>query len=251
MELRTTEYPLLHPRTSDAVRVISWNVHYGSDESHGDDIMKALQSFDCDVLLLYELWADLKLPERIHALGYGGVYVEANYRRVFIPIGGGIALFSRFAIEDIRIVETIADGLLSVRRYYIEARLRVSSTFSLTVGMTHHSLPFEVGFSGACDVLYREVAKHTERFLFLGDLNALPNFKIVQKLRSRLAHLGPPLHFPSHPTSRWVKRLAFPRRLDYAFATHDVKDMLVGEARFGESHPSDHNPVLVHLRTNK
>ena len=254
MEMQKVEYPLLQPRTSNEVRVVSWNVYYGDGPTHADDVIAALKFFDCDVLLLYELSLEIDLPEKIHRLGYGGVFVEANYRRSYRllpPMKGGLALFSRFEIENYRIVETMSDGIFCVRRYYIEARLRVSENFSLTVGMTHNSLPFESGYARTCRALHEEIAKHKERYLFAADLNALPSFGVVQELHKQLIHLGPPLRETSHPTKRWVRYLTPARRIDYAFATPDVANMLIGQGRFGESHPSDHSPLLVHLRTDK
>jgi len=250
MEPRTVEYPLHTPRDSHEIRALSWNVHYGDSTKHAEDVVAALKRFDCDVLLLYELNYGIHMPERIHGLGYGGVAVEMNYRRGLVPLKGGVALFSRFPIEKYHVVETISDGLLCVRRYYVEAQLRVWDHFSLTVGMIHNTLPFEFGYRGACDALYREIRRHTKRFLFMSDLNALPSSRIVRKLESKFVHLGPSLSIPSHPTSRWVKWLTPQRRIDYAFATRDVAKMLVGGARFGESFPSDHSPLLVHLRTS-
>ena len=249
MGLRTVEYPLHKPRISNGVRIKSWNVYYGDSPRHGDDVVAAIQKSDCDIVALYELDAAQRIPEKLRdELGYGGMAVGLHSRRILRPFKGEIALFSRFPIGEYRVVTT-HHGLTQGQRCYIEARVRISPTFSLTVGMTHHPIPGDLGYRHACEVLLREVSKHTERYVFVSDLNALWWFKIARQLRTRLVHLGPDHRLPSHPTSRWVSWLP-KRRIDFAFCTPDVAEMLV-ESRFGESSPSDHSPIILHLRTNE
>jgi|GEM_PF-5385165 endonuclease/exonuclease/phosphatase family metal-dependent hydrolase len=252
MEPRTAEYPLLHPRVSNEARILSWNVSYGDHPNHADDVVSALESIDCDILCLSEVVGET-VRESLHALGYGGVYIEANYRldllKLLRPIQGGIMFFSRFAIEDLRVVQTMSDGLLYVRRYYIEARLRVSDNFKVTVGMTHHSLPFESRYKEACNALCREVAKQNEEFLLVGDLNSPPKFRVIRELENLLTNLGPATTEPSFVSKRLPRWIYSPKRLDYAFATTDMLKW-VKEVRLLPSGPSDHRPVFVRLEAN-
>lgn len=248
---RREDNPLLMSRISTDMRILNWNVYYGNSPQHGDDVIAAIRSFDCDVVMLYELSLGLHLPMRISQLYRYGVFVDMNYRRWLRPVPGGAALFSRFPIEGWRVVKTIENGFLRVRRHYLEARVQIAPDYPLTIGMIHHTLPFEFGYSGASRKLLRQVLRHKEKYLFTTDLNAMPSCPIAQAIGKRLVHLGPSLEIPSHPTNRWFASITPQRRLDYAFATPDVADMLVDEARFGESYPSDHKPLFVHLKIKK
>jgi endonuclease/exonuclease/phosphatase family metal-dependent hydrolase len=251
MESRRQTFPVLSPRTSSDVRIVIWNVHYGNSKNHTNEVAEALKSFNCDTMLLAEVRSDRGLIEKILELGYGGEFVPMNYRQWFRPVAGGIAFFSRYAIESLKVYEFVRDhwSKLTVRRYYIEARVTVSENFSLTVGMVHHTLPFELGIKEANKELYRLVTRREdENFLFAGDLNSHPRFRLVKKLCRRFVNLGPSLEVPSHTMVRRPRSSLWEGRVDYAFASQRVADMLVEPARFGEMHPSDHAPLIVHLR---
>ncbi|MBI4088168.1 endonuclease/exonuclease/phosphatase family protein [Candidatus Kaiserbacteria bacterium] len=233
-----------------AVRLLFWNIWY---DSSPDAILKAVKTFDCDVLILSEMDGNTYLPDYIHNLGYGGMFVETNHFGLWREVSGGIALFSKLLIENARYVELRHGGRgplrggSASRRCYIEATLRVSEDFCLTIGGTHlsYELPYD---QQACmqeqSALLNEVGKHQHRFVFGGDLNALPNSRIVCQLSERLTHLGPDLVEPSWPVRRIIKRFLRPRRFDYAFATPDIKAM----AEFGNDFSSDHRPIVVQLQ---
>ncbi len=250
MEMQTRRFAAPVVRSSEKLRIMSWNVYYGNGESHAAEVIDALQSFDGDILLLYELSLGLRLPMRISELYRYGVFVDMNYRRWLSPVPGGVALFSRFPIERYRTVKTAKNGFLRVRRYYLETRVTLSPDYTLTIGMIHHTLPFELGYRSASETLLREISKHQEKYVFAADLNAMPSFWITKEIGKRLVHLGPQLAIPSHPENRWFADVTPQRRLDYAFATPDVAARRTS-ARFGESNPSDHKPLIIDLDLKK
>ncbi len=246
MGLRTIEYPVLKAHTSSEVSVLGWNVSYGNTPSHPEDVLTALKDFDCDVLALSEL-IDTNLPEKIHALGYGGIFVETNYTHNMGRIGGGIALFSRYPLEEYRVVETHGNG--NGRRCYLEARLRVTETYSLTVGTTHNPLPFQPGCRKAYDLLRQEIDKHRKQFLLVGDLNALPSSQFISALRRQLVHIAPKLSEKSYQ-SKGLARWVFPgwwRLLDYAFGTQDVAERVI-RGELLERGTSDHLPLRLEMK---
>src|SRR3989344_3399314 len=108
MEMRTVE----QPRISGEVRFLSWNVLAWGLEAHANDIITALKTFDCDVLMLFELNNIVRLREKICDMGYWDVYVKMNYRSQLLrPMEGGMGIFSRFPIVDTRIVPRLHDGI--------------------------------------------------------------------------------------------------------------------------------------------
>ncbi len=239
---RTGEYP---PRVANEVRGLSWNLGMATEADH---IILALRAADADFLFLCELNAAHHLRERIRDLGYHEFFVDADYRHNLRKTPGGIAFYSRFPVEHKVIVPTLSNQKLSTSRQYLEMRLRISESFHLTVGGTHHTLPWQPGYRKSSRALWQEVSKHAERYLCMGDLNSLPLSRLIRRLRKQLVHLGPSMLQNSYPR-RWKSlQLLPPRRLDYAFATADIAGLLIEEAWFGSSWPSDHNMLLIRLR---
>ena len=247
--LRTFTRPSSHAPSSSLVRLLFWNIWYGSTPRK---ILGAIKSFDCDALILFEVDGNTKLPQLVNKLGYEGEFIETNRFGWRGKVRGGIGLFSRLPVDRIHHVELRRGGRgplrggKASRRSYIEATLRISRGVSLTVGGTHlsYELPYD---RQACaqeqETLIWQVDKHASRFVFGGDLNALPNSRIVQQLNERLAHIGPNMIEPSWPMRRVIKRLLRPRRFDYAFATRDVR----ATAGFGDDLSSDHRAIIMQL----
>ncbi len=234
MELRTVE-----SRASNEVRILIWNVHPGKSASHANKVIEALQWWDCDVLLLSEVDEAIQLPSKINRLGYAGMFVETRRVRGR-GICAGNLIASRFTMHSPRIVPVRqGNGLISeMVRYYLEVAVQISDTYALTVGMAHKSqpIPFLRTVKEERVALLRETSKHTERYLFGGDMNELPIQRFIRALCRQLVHLGP---------SR-LQLSRVPWRVDYAFGTKDLVP-LIRQVCLGPRGPSDHCPILVCL----
>lgn len=89
---------------------------------------------------------------------------------------------------------------------------------------------------------------NTNRLIFTGDLNVAPNTESIRQIEKRLVHCGPDYRKPTWTTKpfsyngfeedklRW--------RLDYAFATKDIK---VINSKIIKTKHSDHLPILIEI----
>lgn len=237
--------------------ILQWNVWY---REQADNILSFIKSVDADIVCLQELTQESfmnegrNMPGEIAALGYHSAYSVALTRIERAPIRMGNGIFCKFPVHASRVI-TVQDEDINLkrldheRRIYIEATLQLPDTM-LTVGTTHLSFTdnFEENWHKQEEInrLHKAISKPTDRFVFTGDLNALPHSKTVHMLEEFLVHAGPAYAEPTWTT----KPVAYQNfeasglgwRMDYVFATPNVK---VVDSKLLQTDYSDHLPILT------
>ena len=170
--------------------------------------------------------------------------------RVFHLANG---IYSRFEITDSHSAwinkPTGSGGYDDELRAYSEVTFRVEGEL-FTVGTTHMS--YTHGFAetdrkrAETDALVSELSKHDKRFVFTGDLNASESSYTIRQIIKSLTDVGLGTRANTWTTKpfsyngfeedklRW--------RLDYVFASHDLK---VTKYEVLDTPFSDHLPVLA------
>lgn len=96
------------------------------------------------------------------------------------------------------------------------------------------------------DKLVEILKSKNERFLFTGDLNALPGSYTVSEVEKHLKNAGPDFDAKTWTTKPFsyngFEASTLDWRLDYVFATPDVQ---IKAAKVLETPYSDHLPILV------
>jgi len=241
------------------VSVLQWNVW--SQEDIGN-IASFLKAQDADIVCLQELGIGYpgqsvaNTPQFIaEQLGYHHFYqeipIEDDERTIVLANG----IFSRFPIMSTGfswINRPQGDGGYDDQhRAYIEADLDLDGR-TLHIGTTHMSYTHRFGHTcrkqEETDLLLDELAKHSDNFIFTGDLNALPGSYTISSIEALLKDAGPPHEHKSWTTKPFsydgFDETELNWRPDYVFASPDVEIL---SSEILETKYSDHLPILTEL----
>jgi endonuclease/exonuclease/phosphatase family metal-dependent hydrolase len=244
------------------MRLAQWNVWYKERASR---IVDTLREIDADFLCLQELTINaveynpsVDIPQLIASeLGYHYFFKAADISTengAETHFGNGI--FSRHPIcassfsyiqepPPLRVVPDYSEEA----RVYVECEVRVGDSV-LTIGTIHMSYtdrfqPTPRKLAEA-EVLVRVLKPKSNRYVFSGDLNALPDSKVVTDISSMLQDAG-----PSYDQKTWTTKpfsyqgfetSALEYRIDYCFTTPDIT---VTSAKVFKTDSSDHLPIVV------
>lgn len=241
--------------------ILQWNVWYKEDP---DNILQLLTEQAADIICLQELTINPAAPIQ-NVAEYLAKQLEYNVRFKELPIestdGTKIAIangiLSRFPIVDYRTVwinepNGASDGGYDNEyRVYVEATLDIHGRMT-TVGTTHMS--YTHGFTATpnkkaeTDRLVTELKKHTDSFIFTGDLNAPPGSYTINAIEDVLKNCGPETTKNTWTTKPFnynnFAEDSLKWRLDYIFATHDLQNV---SAKILNTNYSDHLPILAHF----
>lgn len=238
------------------ISVLQWNVWY---QEKADNILKFLRQTDADILCLQELTTDSDtnpkrdIPLEVERLGYSSAYCETvvkpHYRQ-------GHGVFTKLPIINRREVVVQqgtmdTDDFTEEKRVYIEALLAINDT-ALKVGTIHASYTPGFAFAAAKEQesnrIVESIRDSRQRFIFTGDLNALPGSSLVQKLDQLLLSAGPEYTEATWTTKAFdfgdFKADSLSWRPDYVYVTPDIK---VISSRILKTDYSDHLPILVEI----
>ncbi len=89
---------------------------------------------------------------------------------------------------------------------------------------------------------------NANKLIFTGDLNITPNSESIRRIEKHLVHCGPDYQKPTWTTKPFLYK-GFEEdklrwRLDYAFATKDIK---IVNSKIIKTQYSDHLPILVEI----
>lgn len=244
------------------MRLVQWNIWY---KERASNVIDTLRTIDADFLCLQELTINaaeynpgVDIPQRIASeLGYQYFFKAAEITQengVDTHFGNGI--FSRYPIvstsstyiQDPPPPRAVPD-YSEEARVYVECDVQVGDSV-LTIGTTHMSYtdrfqPTERKLVEA-EALLRVLKSKSSRYVFSGDLNALPDSKIVTDISGVLRNAG-----PAYDRATWTTKpfsyqgfesSALAYRIDYCFATSDIK---VTSAEAFKTESSDHLPIVV------
>ncbi|HUC19940.1 MAG TPA: endonuclease/exonuclease/phosphatase family protein [Candidatus Polarisedimenticolaceae bacterium] len=240
------------------ISVLQWNIWYKEDIRN---IAGFIKSQNADIVCLQEL--TVNHPEQTikdapayiaQQLGYEYHYKElpiVSLEGESIMLANGI--FSRFPITKKRFAwinrPKNNGGSGNEYRVYIEASLDVGGK-NLHVGTTHMS--YTERFESTprkreeTDCLVGELSKHDTSFIFTGDLNAAPSSYTIDEVQHLLQNAGPDVNQKTWTTKPFsygeFKETELNWRLDYVFATRDIK---VLSSEILQPEYSDHLPILT------
>lgn len=238
--------------------LLQWNIWYLEDTNN---IATFLKDHPTDIVCLQELTIGRDSQAIKHSpnfiakeLGFHHylkeIQIEGTDGQKFILANG---IFSKYPLSDTKFVwinqPRGSGGYDDEYRAYIQAKIDFGGK-SITVGTTHMSYTdkfqpterkkFET------DKLVEELSKQKNRFIFSGDLNALPGSYTVNEISKILKNSGPDFGQNTWTTKPFsyrgfeAKKLNW--RLDYVFNSPDLK---VESAQILQTEFSDHLPVLV------
>jgi endonuclease/exonuclease/phosphatase family metal-dependent hydrolase len=239
---------------------MQWNAWYQEDI---DNVVKLIREHQPDIVCLQEL--TIGFPGRAvkDTPAYLAEQLGYNYYHKELPIestdGSKIMLangiFSRFPISDQRFAwinqPKAGGGYSDEYRAYVEVTLDISGR-PLSVGTTHmsytHAFQDTEGKRAETDLLLDQLRNHGDRFVFTGDLNAIPGSYTIQQISQLLQDAG-----PGHDQKTWTTKpfsyngfeeAELNWRLDYIFATKDVR---VESSEIISTDYSDHLPIIARI----
>lgn len=242
------------------ISVLQWNVWFQEDIHHVGEV---IHSLDPDIICAQELTIGFEgqsVPNTVEYLSkLLGFYWYGKELPIEAPDGKRHtlvnAIFSRFPLVDgystwINI-PSHGGGYGDEYRAYVEATAQLSDG-PLTIATTHMSYTdtfIEADFKDLeTEQLMEQLRRHDERFIFAGDLNALPDSKTIEAVSSYLQHAGPDFSENTWTTKpfhyRGFDATELNWRLDYIFTT---KDMRVRESTTIDTNYSDHLPIFARL----
>lgn len=238
--------------------ILQWNIWYLEDIKN---VASFLQQNKADIICLQELTIDHPKQTVADTPAYVAEQLGYHYFHKELPIEGtdgnkymiANGIFSRYPIVDSHFVyvnEPQADGgYADEYRAYVEVTLDVNGK-EVTVGTvhlsyTHHFEP-TANKQQESDRLVAELRKHTENFIFTGDLNALPDSYTIDAIAAILQSAGPSFSEKTWTTKPFTyggfEANTLDWRLDYIFAS---KDLEVNTTQILTTDYSDHLPVQV------
>lgn len=236
------------------IKILSWNIWGGQFIS---EIISFLKSENPDIICLQEVIEDLDGDNNTaktiaDALGYEWVYApihEVDTHILFTRLESKRVMIGNAVLSKFKIIST-KQHILSPdkRRIALEAVIQTDDG-DLNIFSTHlthtHQQPSALQDLQAKNLIL-SMPKH--RALVMGDFNATPDSDCVKIISSALNNTDHNLSIPTWsvypdgcPT---CKRPSVDTRLDYIFATNDLKTT---SFNVGESKGSDHLPVSVLL----
>ncbi len=240
------------------LKILQWNIWF---KERAENIIKLIKEIDPDILCLQELTVGFdnnnnqdvaKLISKKTNLNYNFALAhkfEDNHVQ-----GNGI--FSRFPIIENSnfFVLDVKDstGYSSEGRVCAVSKIQIEKTKTILLATAH--LSYNHKFTETKEkirevkTLLKYLKKYREKVIFTGDLNISPNTKSIKLIEKQLVHCGPNYKEPTWTTKPFsyngFEETKLRWRLDYAFATKDIK---VISSKIIKTKYSDHLPVLIEV----
>ncbi|MGC9599478.1 MAG: endonuclease/exonuclease/phosphatase family protein [Minisyncoccia bacterium] len=245
------------------IKILQWNVW--NEEGVGN-IIRFVKKVNPDIACFQELvvggkwnkYEDVpkKIANELHFYyAFFPAQKQPNEKGEQFPFGNGI--FSRFPIKAVfsRHVQKempYTGNYSTLGRIYGEVRVAVPGKRALVVGTTHTSYTKRFVTTPAkrkeADALLSILRRKKRNFIFTGDLNASPRSYTIENIQRYLKHCGPDFRENTWTTKpfdyRGFRETKLRWRLDYVFATKDVK---VLSSRIPKTKYSDHLPILLEI----
>lgn len=240
------------------VTILQWNIWYKEDIRN---IASFLQSQHADIICLQELSINSRLQTVQDTPAYIAQQLGYNYYCKELPIestdGSKIMLangiFSRFPLSE----QSFAwinqpkgeGGYGDEFRAYVETGVDLGGQ-TLYVGTTHmsytHRFQPTPSKKEESDQLLERLRARGSKFIFAGDLNALPDSYTIKSVKRFLQDAGPAYDEKTWTTKPFsyqgFEETELRWRLDYMFAS---KDLQVLSSEVLQTDYSDHLPLLT------
>lgn len=242
------------------MKFLQWNIWY---KENADSIIKIINELEPDVVCLQELainsYSNPSIPDVTQYIGENtglNYYFEEAQHWVgddeMDALGNGVfskyPIVRRFAKHVQKPTDDITD-YAHEGRIYVECDIEINGTV-VTVGTAHLSYThrFEITDEKKIEVdnLLEIVATKKQSYIFSGDLNSLPDSYTISELSKLLLDCGPAYSENTWTTKSFehqgFKADTLDWRLDYIFATHDLK---CTSSEIIDTDFSDHLPILA------
>lgn len=241
--------------------LLQWNVWVNEDPVK---VANEIKRLDVDVVLAQELFENKQINPPgdtaatvANVLGWNYVYQAAEtWDNKSYKTSQGNAIFSQYPLISSRSVyvqqpKHNPPNASKEGRVYIEAEIHLGHQ-RLTVGTVHlsysHRFIIDKARIREADNLVKELIKHKQKYIFSGDLNAIPESYVIKRISETLTPAGPDFNQPTWSTKPFdhdgFKEDKLAWRLDYVFTTPDVK---VVKSEIVETKVSDHLPIRVEV----
>lgn len=247
------------------LKILHWNILF---QEKAENIIKLVKEINPDILCLQEVtigsrYNDNRDVAKVISKEINFEYNFSNAHKYEFPITpkgesnyGGNGIFSRFPIiknSNFPIINpSDSKDFPYERRTCAVSKIKINNEKIITIATAHSScVP---GFIDneeklkETKILTDFFKNNKEKLIFTGDLNLTPNTESIKLIEEQLVHCGPDYKEPTWTTKpfsfqgfeedklRW--------RLDYAFATKDVK---VISSKILKTDYSDHLPILIEV----
>jgi endonuclease/exonuclease/phosphatase family metal-dependent hydrolase len=241
------------------IKLLQWNVWYKEDPQK---IANKIKQLDPDVICGQEFiqifkGKNAKDTAKIVAdkLGYNYVYEKGDsWSNNTEKDTQGNAIFSKFPIVDSKYsyLQQPKHNPRSGKeegRVYLEAIVQLGNK-KISIGTTHlsysHKFEFDEIRKSELDHLIKILETKRGDYIFTGDLNATPESPVINSIKNILKNAGPKNNQNTWTTKPFdyhgFKETKLNWRLDYIFATNDVKIM---SSEIIKTDLSDHLPILA------
>lgn len=240
------------------ISLLQWNIWYKEDIKKITDFLKKQKA---DIICLQELTINSKDQSIKDTPKYIAEQLGYNYYCKELPLEAtdgtkmmlANGIFSRFPIIEKKFSwinqPKGRGGYDDEYRAYVEVVFDVSGQ-NICVGTTHmsytHRFEPTPNKQPETDLLVANLREHESRFIFTGDLNALPGSYTVSNIERSMKNAGPDTNEKTWTTKPFsyqgFEETELNWRLDYVFATQDVK---VLSSHIIDTDYSDHLPIFA------
>lgn len=243
------------------IKILQWNILYYEDVNK---IISVIKKANPDIVCLQEATKGSKWNRGINVahkiaskFGFSFYFpLIQKFIKEYSTGWLGNCILSKFPIQVQKNI-ILQNGIRNSKdfskqtRGYIEIKVKHNDG-ELTVGAAHlsysHRFIHTKERKKETSKLIKVLKTKKNRFIFMGDLNAMPNSYTIKQIRRYLTNCGPDFSQKTWTTKLFqhqnFKTSKLNWRLDYVFATKDIK---VKSAKVIKTKVSDHLPILVEI----
>lgn len=240
------------------LKILQWNIWF---QEKVENIIKLVKEINPDIICFQELRVDSSYNNNQDVAKI--ISKEINFEYNFALAhkfddnhvqGNGI--FSRFPIiknSNFFIADARnSNDYSSEGRICAVSKIQLDNEKIINVATTHSSYNHKFIENEAklneIGKLVNFFKNYDKKLIFTGDLNIAPNTQSIKLIEKQLIHCGPDYKEPTWTTKPFsyngFEETKLKWRLDYAFATKDIK---VISSKILETKYSDHLPILIEV----
>jgi len=240
------------------LKILQWNI-WGREKV--ENILKLVKRVNSDILCFQELMigATYNNGRDVAKIISEKTGLEYNFALAHKADDGrilGNGIFSRFKIiknSNFFIADSKnSNDYSSQGRSCAVSKIKISNKKNITIATAHSSYNNKfIENEAKLNEIKRLVnffKNNTHRLVFTGDLNIAPSAESIRQIEKHLVHCGPDYKKPTWTTKpfsyKGFEEDKLRWRLDYAFATKDIK---IINSKIIQTEYSDHLPILVEI----